>query len=159
MSRVRPGLSSCSGNVTGAAIDILYMLPSCVPATPLDIGGATLDADTLLRFIGRDGIIGLGEMMNVPGVLAGERGYRGKNWHSLRIRDGHAPMLNGKRSERLHPCRASRAITNRRASARHRRNCGAGCTFLSGRGRPSRVSKTRTRRHGKDRVPVLFCNR
>ena len=58
---------------TGAPVDILYMLPSCVPATPLDIGGARLDAGLLSRFVGRAGVIGLGEMMNVPGVLGGDK--------------------------------------------------------------------------------------
>ncbi len=50
-----------------AAIDILYMLPSCVPATPADIGGAILGADDLRQYIGKDGVLGLGEMMDVPG--------------------------------------------------------------------------------------------
>ena len=52
---------------TGAPVDILYMLPSCVPATPLDIGSTALDAEALAVFGGREGILGLGEMMNVPG--------------------------------------------------------------------------------------------
>ena len=54
----------------GAAIDILYTLPSCVPATPLSRGGAVLDSPDLLPYTGREGIVGLGEMMNVPGVLS-----------------------------------------------------------------------------------------
>ncbi len=78
-----------------AAIDIQYMLPSCVPATPLDVGGATLDAQDLEPFIGQDGILGLGEMMNVPGVLAGDFGILEKLALSP-IRDSHAPLLTGK---------------------------------------------------------------
>jgi adenine deaminase len=78
----------------GAAIDIQYMLPSCVPATPLDVGGATLDAEALSKFMGREGIIGLGEMMNVPGVLGIAPGIAEK-LALLPIRDGHAPMLSG----------------------------------------------------------------
>jgi len=79
----------------GAAVDIRYMLPSCVPATPLDVGGATLDAHDLSQFAGRDGISGLGEMMNVPGVLAGDEGIAGK-LALFPVRDGHAPFLSGK---------------------------------------------------------------
>ena len=60
------------GGRSGACIDILYLLPSCVPSTPMDKGGATLDAQDLKQFIGREGILGLGEMMNVPGVLAAD---------------------------------------------------------------------------------------
>ena len=79
----------------GAAIDILYMLPSCVPATPADVGGAVLDAGALRKFVGRDGILGLGEMMNFPGVLAADYGV-GEKLALAGIRDGHAPMLSGK---------------------------------------------------------------
>jgi len=77
-----------------AAIDIQFMLPSCVPATPADVGGAVLEADDLRRFTGRPGVLGLGEMMNVPGVLAADPGIARKI--SLQeIRDGHAPGLTG----------------------------------------------------------------
>lgn len=78
----------------GLPIDIFFMLPSCVPATPLDRGGAELTARDLARFIGREGVIGLGEMMNVPGVLGHDRGV----WEKLAlcpVRDGHAPLLTG----------------------------------------------------------------
>jgi adenine deaminase len=78
----------------GLPVDILYMLPSCVPATPLDIGGASLDAGALSGFLGRDGILGLGEMMNFPGVLAGDPAIREK-LALVPIRDGHAPLLSG----------------------------------------------------------------
>jgi adenine deaminase len=78
----------------GAEVDILYLLPSCVPATPADKGGAVLDAPTLACFIGRDGVLGLGEMMNVPGVLTGEPGILAK-LALTSIRDGHAPLLSG----------------------------------------------------------------
>jgi adenine deaminase len=76
-------------------LDILFMLPSCVPAIPGDTGGAALSVSDLEPFIGRKGILGLGEMMNVPGVLAGDEGVRGK-LSLCRIRDGHAPGLSGK---------------------------------------------------------------
>jgi len=77
-----------------AAVDIQYMLPSCVPAAPLEKGGAILDAGDLRRFIGREGVLGLGEMMNVPGVLSGDPGIADKLALSP-IRDGHAPGLSG----------------------------------------------------------------
>jgi len=78
-----------------AAIDIRYMLPSCVPATPADMGGAVLDAGDLRRFTGNPGVLGLGEMMNVPGVLAADPGIAEKI-SLMTIRDGHAPGLTGK---------------------------------------------------------------
>jgi adenine deaminase len=78
----------------GAGIDIQYLLPSCVPATPVDKGGATLEARDLEQFIGCDGILGLGEMMNVPGVLAADPAI-GEKLQLFSIRDGHAPLLRG----------------------------------------------------------------
>jgi adenine deaminase len=80
---------------SGAGIDILYLLPSCVPATPRDTGGAVLDARDLRKFIGRDGILGLGEMMNVPGVLAADPAV-GEKLRLFAVRDGHSPLLRGK---------------------------------------------------------------
>jgi adenine deaminase len=79
----------------GAAIDIRYMLPSCVPATPADVGGAVLEAADLARFVGREGVTGLGEMMNVPGVLAADPSIAEKLALAA-VRDGHAPGLLGK---------------------------------------------------------------
>lgn len=89
------GLEFMLAERQGAAIDIQYMLPSCVPATPADVGGAVLGADDLARFAGRDGILGLGEMMNFPGVLAGDLAVLEKMQISP-VRDGHAPFLGGR---------------------------------------------------------------
>jgi adenine deaminase len=75
-------------------VDFFYMLPSCVPSTPADTGGATLDATDLATFVGRDGVIGLGEMMNMPGVLSGDPGVIRK-LGMFPLVDGHAPMLTG----------------------------------------------------------------
>lgn len=75
-------------------LDILYTLPSCVPATPLDESVEILDASILSQFIGREGIVGLAEMMNVPGVLNQNPDVMKKLTLSP-IRDGHAPYLTG----------------------------------------------------------------
>jgi len=88
------GLSYMLDEREGLPVDMFFMLPSCVPATPLDRGGAEITAKDLARFIGRDGVIGLGEMMNVPGVLGHDPGI----WEKLAlfpIIDGHAPLLRG----------------------------------------------------------------
>jgi adenine deaminase len=89
------GLEFMLAEREGAAADIQILLPSCVPATPTETGGATLDATDLHPFIGRDGVLGLGEMMNVPGVLAGDPGI-GEKLALSPFRDGHAPLLSGK---------------------------------------------------------------
>ncbi len=75
-------------------LDILYMLPSCVPATPLETAGAELCAADLAPFVGEEGILGLAEMMNVPGVLSGDDSV----WEKLglcSLVDGHCPHLSG----------------------------------------------------------------
>jgi len=89
------GLKFMLAESAGADIDILYMLPSCVPATPLEVGGAVLEAADLAPFTGCKGVIGLGEMMNVPGVLAGDPAIQEKIALFI-LRDGHAPLLSGK---------------------------------------------------------------
>lgn len=76
-------------------IDLFLMLPSCVPATPLDRGGATIKAEDLAAFIGHPGVLGLGEMMNVPGVLTGDLDVTRK-LDLFRYIDGHAPLLLGR---------------------------------------------------------------
>ena len=75
-------------------LDILYMLPSCVPATPMEKAGGELNADDLAAFVGEEGVLGLAEMMNVPGVLAGDE----EVWKKLglcTLVDGHCPHLSG----------------------------------------------------------------
>jgi adenine deaminase len=76
--------------------DIKYALPSCVPATPLDACAQPLCADTLSSFLKTDAsIIALGEVMNVPGVLAGDPDLMQK-LALFSCREGHAPMLSEK---------------------------------------------------------------
>ena len=72
--------------------------PSCVPATPFETSGANLDADTIETLMARDDIYFLAEMMNYPGVLAGDpevlRKIQTAQRHGKSI-DGHAPMVTG----------------------------------------------------------------
>jgi adenine deaminase len=78
----------------GLPVDIRYMLPSCVPATPMDIGGAVMDAPELARFKDHEGVLGLGEMMNFPGVLGADPAI-GEKLEIFSLRDGHAPGVSG----------------------------------------------------------------
>lgn len=77
-------------------VDFFFMLPSCVPATPLEGSGAALAAADLLPFRGEPRVLGLGEMMNYPGVSGGDPGVLEKLLaFADRPRDGHAPLLTG----------------------------------------------------------------
>ena len=91
----REGLKFMLAESAGADTDIFYTLPSCVPATPLDMGGAVLEAADLAPFTRCKEVIGLGEMMNVPGVLTGDPAVLEK-LALFTVRDGHAPLLSGK---------------------------------------------------------------
>ncbi len=70
--------------------------PSCVPASPLETSGSQLEFYDLATLLGNEWVIGLGEVMNYPGVIHGDRrllqkiqAFKGK------IIDGHAPGLSG----------------------------------------------------------------
>ncbi len=78
-------------------VDFFIMLPSCVPATPLETAGARLTADDLRLMIRDERVAGIAELMNFPGVYLGAQSEldkiaagKGKNI------DGHAPGLRGR---------------------------------------------------------------
>ncbi len=51
-------------------IHVWVQMPSCVPSAPgFETPGATIDPDDVAQAMQWDGIIGLGEMMNFPGVI------------------------------------------------------------------------------------------
>ncbi|HTL29051.1 MAG TPA: adenine deaminase [Tepidisphaeraceae bacterium] len=81
----------------GLPLSVFFMAPSCVPATDMATSGAVLGADDLARLLD-DGIVhGLAEMMNFPGVIAGDHEVLRKlEAFKDRPRDGHAPALGGK---------------------------------------------------------------
>ncbi|MBU8878575.1 adenine deaminase [Bacillus sp. FJAT-29790] len=53
----------------GIPLDVFLMLPSCVPATPFENAGATLEAEQLEPFYTHPRVIGLGEVMDFPSVF------------------------------------------------------------------------------------------
>jgi adenine deaminase len=76
--------------------------PSCVPATSFETAGAALDATDVETLLKRDDIKYLSEMMNFPGVLAGEEEVLNKikaaHRHQKPV-DGHAPGLRGEKAK------------------------------------------------------------
>ena len=77
--------------------DLFLMAPSCVPATHLESAGARLDAPALRQVLRWKGCLGLGEMMNFPGVLSGDESVLDKiNLARGKVVDGHAPGVSGK---------------------------------------------------------------
>jgi len=83
----------------GLPLDVHIMLPSCVPATPFENAGAVLDAKELEKIIDKEGILGLGEMMDYVGVINRDEKVLEKIKMARdkgRIIDGHGPMIKGK---------------------------------------------------------------
>ena len=82
----------------GLPVDVRFMLPSCVPATPLDESGAVLDYRAIDSFYDHPRVQGLAEMMNFVGTIAGDDQCVEKivaaQAHHKKI-DGHAPDLVG----------------------------------------------------------------
>jgi len=67
------GVKLMHDEAAGLPINIYVQMPSCVPSAPgLENGGATLGPDDVKEAMTWPNIIGLGEMMNFPGVVAGD---------------------------------------------------------------------------------------
>lgn len=78
-------------------LSVYIMLPSCVPATTMETAGSKLGPGDLAAMLRNEWVLGLGEMMNYPGVIF-------RDWEVLqkikvaegRPIDGHAPGLSGR---------------------------------------------------------------
>jgi len=89
------GLKFMLEDSKNSPIDIEFMLPSCVPATPFDDSGAVIDGDLTKELLSKYDFKGLGEMMNSVGVVNCDEDIM-KKLDCDCIKDGHAPMLEGK---------------------------------------------------------------
>lgn len=82
----------------GVPLNAFVMLSSCVPATHMETAGARLEAADLAPLFEEEGVIGLAEVMNFPGVVFADAGVLAKvqaaREKNLMI-DGHAPGLSG----------------------------------------------------------------
>ena len=66
------GIKYVLGCSRGLPFDIFLMAPSCVPATHLETSGGVISSGDIREMLRWRDCIGLGEMMNYPGVLAGD---------------------------------------------------------------------------------------
>ena len=94
------GLDFMLADAKRSPANLRFTLPSCVPATPFETSGAALSAaDTARLFAVHPELIALGEMMNVPGVIAGDPEVLGKIAAAKaagKQTDGHFPGGHGK---------------------------------------------------------------
>jgi len=78
-------------------LELFLMAPSCVPATHLETSGASLDSEALRQVLRWQGCIGLGEVMNFPGVLSRDASVLSKiDLAKGKVVDGHAPGVTGR---------------------------------------------------------------
>ena len=78
-------------------VDLFFMAPSCVPATHMETSGATLGPEDIKKALRWRGVLGLGELMNFPGVISGDSHVLEKVQAAHgRPKDGHAPRVRGK---------------------------------------------------------------
>ena len=93
-----PGVDFMLDDARRVPFPFCFGAPSCVPATPFDHAGATLDAAAVSSLLDRHEIGYLSEMMNYPGVIAGDPEVLAKI-AAAKTRgkpvDGHAPRLRG----------------------------------------------------------------
>ncbi len=78
-------------------LGVYFVLPSCVPTSELETAGSRLMSYDLSPLLREDWVVGVGEMMNYPGVL----GRNGDVLAKIAIADGkrvdgHAPSLSGR---------------------------------------------------------------
>lgn len=79
-------------------LSVYIMLPSCVPATPFCVSGASLSAEDLAPFYENEQVLGLGEVMNYVGVIGKDADLLQKIEDAAqrgKLINGHAPLLSG----------------------------------------------------------------
>ncbi|MDA3822086.1 MAG: amidohydrolase family protein, partial [Bacteroidales bacterium] len=77
-------------------LQAFFMVPSCVPATDQEHSGAIMDASCIATRISHKRVLGLGEMMNFPGVIHGDSGVLDKLMvarENAKVVDGHSPGI------------------------------------------------------------------
>ncbi len=97
-------------------LGIYMMLPSCVPATDFENSGARLEAKDLEKYINNERVLGIGEMMNYPGVINQDKVVVDKLNLAKKYDkyiDGHIPNIS---NEGLNAYIASGIVTDHECS-------------------------------------------
>ena len=92
------GVMMILGASEGLPCDFLTMVPSCVPATAMETSGGEINAGQVAELLSHPRVIGLGEMMDYPGVIGADPAVIDKLAAAHRagkVIDGHAPALGG----------------------------------------------------------------
>jgi adenine deaminase len=95
------GIAGIKYMITDAArvpLKFFFGAPSCVPATPFESSGATINSDDIKQLLELPEIKYLAEMMNFPGVIYNDADVMKKIEIARKLHkpvDGHAPGLTG----------------------------------------------------------------
>lgn len=110
------GVEAMIENSKKVPFNFFFTAPSCVPATPFETSGAILNSPEIEYLLKKEEIVALGEMMNFPGVINGDKEVLSKlslaKQYSKPI-DGHAPLLT---REELNKYLAEGIITDHECS-------------------------------------------
>lgn len=91
------GINLMKASASLSPLDIIFMAPSSVPATGMETSGARLGPEDIGSLLEQEGLAGLAEVINFPGVIAGNPEVLEKIRAAQgRPVDGHAPGLTGK---------------------------------------------------------------
>jgi adenine deaminase len=93
------GLNYMLAAAEDTAMDIKFMLPSCVPATPFEHSGAVLESAAMAAPIKNENILGLGEFMDYISIINNEKTALDKILLAKKndkLIDGHSPGLSGR---------------------------------------------------------------
>jgi len=91
------GINYVLRRVQEVPVDLFLMAPSCVPATHLETSGAVIGTEEIKQLLELPACLGLGEVMNYPGVIFGDPGMMAKiALAEGKVIDGHAPGVSGR---------------------------------------------------------------
>jgi adenine deaminase len=90
------GVAALAQAAAGLPFTFGICASSCVPASPFESPGAEIHAAEVRELLEKHGAIGVAEVMNYPGVVAGDPALLAKIAAAGHLRvDGHAPGLGG----------------------------------------------------------------
>lgn len=139
---------------------VLFMLPSCVPATPFEHSGAKLVAEDMEQFMHKSRILGLGEVMDANSVINCSQEMLDKlRLFDKRPIDGHAPMLEGMG---LNAYRVAGAFSDHECSTYEevKQKLATGMNILLRIGSAANNMDGVLRRIAKEKLPtrnIMFC--
>ena len=120
-----PGMEAMRAAARGLPLAVFFTTPSCVPASPWESPGAEFGPAEMAEMLKWPECVGLGELMNFPGVLAGDE-VSPLSWPSPRAGATATRRVSAVRSYRRTWEPAPVQITNRRRSSKRGKSCAPG---------------------------------